>query len=91
MRKNIKPLCSYLVVVSDLSENSAEVLDSEVDITVHLFVHPVVRRIWVSVGWGEGEILKLVHRKQILQLQHAKEHKQVCKYITIQPIPTHTA
>lgn len=47
---NITALCSYLVVVSDVSENSAEVLDSEVDVTVHLFVHPVVRRIWVSDG-----------------------------------------
>lgn len=41
-------LRSYLVVVSDVSDDSAEVLDSEVDIIVHLFVHSVIRRIWVS-------------------------------------------
>lgn len=47
---HITTLCSYLVVVSNVSDNSTEVLDSEVDVVVHLFVYPVVRRIWVSVG-----------------------------------------
>lgn len=50
---SLTPL-SYLVVVSDVSDHSAEVLDSEVNITVYLFVHPVVRRIWVSVGKKSG-------------------------------------
>lgn len=50
LRSNITALCSYLVVVSDVSDNSTEVLDSEVDVAVHLFVHPVVRGIWVSTG-----------------------------------------
>lgn len=50
LHMNITVLCSYLVVVSDVSENGAEVLDSEVDVVVHLFVHSVVRRIWVTVG-----------------------------------------
>lgn len=61
---NIAALCSYLVVVSDVSDNSAEVLDSEVDVAVHLFVHPVVRRIWVSVGNEVDQTKSIQFRKQ---------------------------
>lgn len=70
----ITPLCSYLVVVFDVSDNSAEVLDSEVDIIVHLFVHSVVCRIWVSEEEREKKGKK--KKKELLTNQNLKISSQ---------------
>jgi len=54
---------SYLVVAFDMSDDSVEVLYSQVDIVVDLFVHSLIHGAWVSVDQKQQEyILKSSHK-----------------------------
>lgn len=48
---------SYLVVVFDLPDDSVEVLYSQVDIIVDLFVHSLIHGAWVSVDQKQHECI----------------------------------